>query len=120
MLQVLRIAGVCLVWLGMAGLFWPRVAVAQAVLTMSAGETAFTAGGGAVAVDPALSMIADDEGRIQSATVSITNFVSGQDVLAATAQHGITVSWDAGLGTLTSAAGAALSPAAQRSVEPTR
>ena len=75
-------------------------AYALDVIAVSAGPATFTQGSGPVVVDPSLSMIADDRGRIASATVNISNYVNGQDVLAATPQHGISVLWNSGTGTL--------------------
>jgi hypothetical protein len=72
------------------------------VLTTSGGSTAWTQGGGAVAVDAALTLTDADSPILTGATVRLTtNFQSSQDGLGFVNANGITGSYVAGTGVLT-------------------
>jgi hypothetical protein len=71
------------------------------VVTTSGGSTTYTQGGGAVAVDSAVTVSDASSTTLASATVSIlTNFSSG-DTLNFTNQNGITGAYNAASGVLT-------------------
>jgi hypothetical protein len=70
---------------------------------VTAGHTLnYTENQAATAFDPALTVTDVDSANLASATVQITgNYVNGQDILAFTAQNGITGSFNAATGTMT-------------------
>ncbi|HYE87305.1 MAG TPA: hypothetical protein VEA16_13180, partial [Vicinamibacterales bacterium] len=62
---------------------------------------AFTENGAAVQVNASITLADADTASMTGATVTITNFVSGQDVLNFTNQNGITGGYNASTGVLT-------------------
>jgi prepilin-type N-terminal cleavage/methylation domain-containing protein len=64
------------------------------VLTATAGSMAYTENGTA-GVDPAITVTDADSVNLSSATVTMTNYLNGQDTLGFTTQNGITGSWSA-------------------------
>jgi hypothetical protein len=75
---------------------------AQPVLTTTGTALSYTAGDGAVAVDPGITATDADSATLQGATVQVTSgFSSGEDALAFADQAGITGFYDEEIGTLT-------------------
>lgn len=72
------------------------------VIAASSGTAAFSAGGGAIVVDPNLSLTISDGSDLAGVQVSIsTGYVSGQDVLSFTATSGVTGTFNSTTGVLT-------------------
>ena len=69
---------------------------------------AYTEGDAPVQVAESLTLSDVDSGTLDGATITITGFVSGEDVLHFTDQNGITGSWDSGTGILTLSGSASL------------
>ncbi|MCK1479022.1 VCBS domain-containing protein, partial [Bradyrhizobium sp. 197] len=88
------------------------------VLNANGGSLSYTEGQAATAIDTALMVSDVDSTNLTGATVSITNFVSGQDVLGFANQNGIAGSYNASTGvmTLTGSSSVANYQAALRSV----
>ncbi|TCP10971.1 DUF4347 domain-containing protein [Simplicispira metamorpha] len=71
-------------------------------LTDAGGTLAFTEGDAATMIDSTLTLSDADDSNLASATVTIsTGYVSSEDVLAFTAQNGISGSWNSSTGVLT-------------------
>lgn len=80
----------------------PLAITAAPVITTSTGATPFIEGGGAVAIDSALTVTDPDSTMVTGATVQIGGgYVNGQDVLLFTNANGITGTFDPTTGTLT-------------------
>jgi Ca2+-binding RTX toxin-like protein len=86
------------------------------VVTPATGTLAYTEGAGAVAIDPTIALSDADSPQLSSATVRISNFVPGQDVLGFTPQAGITGSVSNGVLTLAGTAAIEVYQAVLRSV----
>jgi hypothetical protein len=71
------------------------------VVTTTPTPLAYTENAGAVVVDGAVQVTDVDGGNLAGATLSVTGYVPGEDVLGFTAQSGITGAWDSGTGVLT-------------------
>jgi hypothetical protein len=71
------------------------------LVTTATPSVVFTAGGNAVALDPALTLSDSDDATLASATVSIASGFRSGDTLNFTNQSGITGSYDATHGVLT-------------------
>ena len=72
-----------------------------AVLTPSGSTPSFVEGGSAVLLDSGLTLTDADSADLTGASLQITNYVSGQDMLSFSNQNGISGSWDGATGTLT-------------------
>jgi len=73
-------------------------------VSISSGNSTFTEGGSAVAIDSTLTLSDLDSLNLTGATVQITNYIGGQDVLNFVDQNGITGAFNSGLLTLTGSA----------------
>ena len=71
------------------------------IATTTSGGTTFTAGGAAVAVDAGFTVSDVDSTVLTGATITISNFISGQDSLQFTDQNGIAGSFNSSTGVLT-------------------
>ncbi len=94
-------------------------ATAAPVVTTTVAALAYTENGGAVLLDPGVTVTDADSANLASATVTMTtNYANGQDTLAFVNQNGITGTWTPGTGVLalTGTATKALYQAALRSV----
>ena len=102
------LAGICLIGRPnrqdhVVGLEWlePRVLLSAApVVTTTGSALAYTEHDGAVVIDVGLSVSDADSTDLVSATIAISAYVSGQDVLSFTNQLGIAGSWDPDAGVL--------------------
>ena len=74
------------------------------VVTVTSGNTTYTEGDPAVAIDPSLTVADVDSTNLNGATVTITNFVAGEDLLSVTAPAGITSTFSNGVLTLSGVA----------------
>jgi Ca2+-binding RTX toxin-like protein len=79
------------------------------VITLTAGALAYQEGAGAVAIDPALSVVDVDSQTLSGAAVQIVNYVPQQDRLSFTNQSGISGQFDAVTGILTLSGTASIS-----------
>jgi hypothetical protein len=88
------------------------------VVTTTSIPLNYTENVGAVAIDPSLTLEAVDSPTLSSATVSLSNYVAGQDSLNFTSQNGISGTFDpiSGTLTLTGSASVANYQAALRSI----
>ena len=76
-------------------------ASAAPVVTTTVAALAYTENGGAVLLDPGITVTDADSANLASATVTMTtNYVNGQDTLAFVNQNGITGTWTPGTGVL--------------------
>ncbi|ODP31576.1 DUF4347 domain-containing protein [Pandoraea sp. ISTKB] len=90
----------------------PAVTTSSGNAVWSSADNGAGTGGAPVPVDPGITLSDGGSSTAKTATVQITNFVTG-DVLNFTAQNGITSSYDPTTGTLTLSTGAGTATIAQ-------
>ncbi len=82
-------------------------ATAAPVVTTTVAALAYTENGGAVLLDPGITVTDADSANLVSATITMTtNYANPQDSLAFVDQNGITGTWTAGTGVLALTGGA--------------
>jgi large repetitive protein len=86
------------------------------VVTATSGNLPYTENAGALAIDTGIGVSDPDSATLTGATVTLTNFVTGQDILSVATQNGISGSFVGGVLTLTGSSSVTNYQTALRSV----